>query len=68
MEDAARAVTEITGSNSGKEFVSHRDIFGTPVEDIVRIVPDMTRIKSAIGWEPKIDLNESLKKIIDKSR
>ena len=55
----------MTGSKSKKEFVPYEEAYGMPMEDMMRRVPSLERIKKAIGWEPKTNLTETLQAIID---
>ncbi len=64
IEGLADKIIEMTGSRSKKEFVSYEEAYGRPIEDMMRRVPNLERIKRAIGWEPKTSLTESLAVII----
>ncbi|RKY23559.1 MAG: nucleoside-diphosphate sugar epimerase [Planctomycetota bacterium] len=65
IEGLADKIIEMTGSKSKKEFVSYEKAYGRPIEDMMRRVPSLERIKEAIGWQPKTTLNESLRLIIE---
>src|SRR4030042_1089909 len=68
IEALADKIIEMTGSKSGKEFVSYEEAYGRPIEDMMRRVPNIERIKKTIGWEPKTNLSETLKVIIESLR
>jgi UDP-glucose 4-epimerase len=68
IEDLADKIIEMTGSKSKKQFVPYEIAFGRPIEDMMRRVPSLERIKKAIGWEPKTDLTETLQVIIDNEK
>ena len=53
----AEKVIEITGSNSKIEFQSYNDAYDKDFEDIRRRVPDLSKIKNAIHFEAKHDLD-----------
>ena len=55
----------MTSSSSKKEFLSYEDAYGKPIEDMMRRIPNVERIKDAIGWEPKTSLSEALRIIIE---
>jgi dTDP-glucose 4,6-dehydratase len=57
----AEAVIEVSGSRSEIVFQA------LPVDDPKVRQPDITRAKQLLGWEPKVGLNEGLKKTIDES-
>ena len=65
IEDLADKIIEMTGSKSKKEFVSYEKAYGRPIEDMMRRVPGLERIKETIGWEPKTGLTEMLQVIIE---
>ena len=58
----------MTGSRSKKEFVPYERAYGRPIEDMMRRVPSLERIKKTIEWEPKTNLEESLKLIIESEK
>ena len=65
IEDLADKIIEMTNSKSKKQFVSYEVAYGRPIEDMMRRVPSVERIKEAIGWEPKTSLDEALQVIIE---
>ncbi len=56
------------GSKSKKEFVPYEIAYGRPIEDMMRRVPSLDRIKEAIGWKPKTGLDQTLQVIIDSEK
>jgi len=64
IERLADKIIEMTGSKSKKEYVSYEKAYGRPIEDMMRRMPNLERIKSTIGWEPKRSLDEALQSII----
>jgi UDP-glucose 4-epimerase len=65
IEELADKIINITDSRSKKEFVPYEIAYGRPMEDMMRRVPGVERIKETIGWEPKTSLDETLKLITD---
>ena len=65
IEGLADKIIEMTGSKSKKEFISYEKAYGRPIEDMMRRVPNLKRIKETIGWEPKTSLAEVLQIIIE---
>jgi len=55
----------MTASKSTKEFVPYDVAYGRPIEDMMRRVPSIERIKKAIGWEPQTSLTETLNVVIE---
>jgi UDP-glucose 4-epimerase len=68
IEGLADKIIEMTGSKSKKEFVPYEAAYGRPMEDMMRRVPGLERIKKAVGWEPKTPLTETLKVIIESEK
>ena len=62
--DLARKIIKQTSSNSEITFVSYEDAYSMGFEDMVRRVPDISKIKSFIDWEPKLDLNDIIEDIV----
>ena len=52
----AKLVINQTNSNSTINFTNYQDAYAVGFEDMQRRVPDITKIKKFIGWEPVIDL------------
>ena len=57
--DLARKIISLTGSNSKILFLPKRD------DDPSRRAADLRKVKNLLGWEPKINLDEGLKKTIE---
>jgi UDP-glucose 4-epimerase len=65
IECLADKIIEMTGGKSKKEFVSYEVAYGRPIEDMMRRVPSLARIKKTIGWEPKTSLTDMLRITIE---
>ncbi len=61
IKELAAKVIERTKSASAIKFVPYSDAYPAGFEDMQRRVPDISKIKQAIGWEPQ----HSLDSIID---
>ena len=68
MTALADKIIEIAGSRSPRQFVPYDVAYGRPIEDMMRRVPDTTRIRNAIGWQPKTSLDQTLRTIIEHHR
>jgi UDP-glucose 4-epimerase len=44
-------------------FVPYEEAYGAGFEDMRRRVPDVSRIKALIGWEPQLSLEETLQRV-----
>jgi dTDP-glucose 4,6-dehydratase len=58
IEQIARTIVRMTGSSSR---LVYRDL---PIDDPKVRQPDITRARTKLGWEPKVDLEEGLEKTI----
>ena len=65
IEELADKIIEMTGSKSKKQFVPYEVAYGRPIEDMMRRVPNLERIKKTINWKPKTELAEALRAIIE---
>ena len=63
IKKLAELVIEVLGSESKLVFSPYNEIYGEEFEDMQRRVPDLTRIKKLINWEPKTNLKEIIKDI-----
>jgi len=65
IEALAGKIIEMTHSKSQKQFVSYEVAYGRPIEDMMRRVPSLERIKEMVGWESKTSLEEILRVITE---
>jgi len=68
IEQLADKIIALTASSSKKEFVPYEVAYGRPIEDMMRRMPDLERIKKTIGWQPKTSLTETLQVIINNEK
>ena len=61
--ELAKKVIEVTGSESKIELVPYEKAYGPGFEDMQRRVPDISKIKKMLGWDPKIGLEQIIKDI-----
>ena len=60
MMELAERVIETLGSSSKIQLVSYSDAYSPGFEDLRHRKPDLDRIRSAINFEPKLSLNETI--------
>jgi len=65
IRDLAVKVKAMTGSHSSIEFVPYRDVFDSSFEDMPRRVPDITKIRQLVGYEPQVHLDSIISRTID---
>ncbi len=68
IKQLADKVIELTDSRSVQEFVPYEVAYGRPFEDMMRRVPSTERIHRTVGWQPKTDLEQTLRFIIAEHR
>ena len=61
--ELAKKVIEITGSKSSIEKIAYETAYPEGFEDMQRRVPDISKIKQVLGWEPKINLDQIIKDV-----
>lgn len=65
INDLAGLVKEVTGSDSPIVHVSYEEAYGEDFEDMFRRVPDLSRIRAAIGYRPTKSLREIVQAVAD---
>jgi UDP-glucose 4-epimerase len=60
----ALMVKELTSSSSVVETIPYERAYEQGFEDMRRRVPDLTKIREAIGYEPKVSLKELLERVV----
>ena len=61
----AELVKAQTGSKSEIVFISYDKAYEAGFEDMPRRVPDLTKVHTLVGYEPKVQLNEIIAKVIE---
>jgi UDP-glucose 4-epimerase len=64
----ADKVKAMTGSASPIQLVPYDQAYEAGFEDMPRRVPDLTKIRAAIGYEPTVGLDEILARVIEHAR
>ncbi len=62
--DLAKLIKEKTGSPSEIVLVPYSQAYEEGFEDMPRRIPDLTKVKRLIGYEPKVDLDGILDRVI----
>lgn len=63
--DLARRVKELTNSKSEIVFVPYDEAYEEGFEDMPRRVPDIRKVKDLVGFEPRMDLDGILERVIE---
>src|SRR6188472_3603726 len=65
IADLAQKVKAMTGSASPIQMVPYDEAYETGFEDMPRRVPDISKIRSLIGYEPQLDLDQIIDSVIE---
>ena len=65
IKQLAEKVIEIAGSDSNIEYQSYSEAYDEDFEDIRRRVPDLSKIRNAINFSPKHDLQAIVRDVIN---
>jgi UDP-glucose 4-epimerase len=63
IKQLAEQVIELTGATSKITFTPYSDAYPLGFEDIQRRVPDISKVRHAIGWAPTKDLQQIISDI-----
>jgi len=63
IKQLAEQVLAVTGSISPITYTAYSDAYPAGFEDIQRRVPDISKVKNAIGWAPTKDLSQIISDI-----
>jgi UDP-glucose 4-epimerase len=66
--DLALKIKTMTGSTSEIVRIPYDQAYEAGFEDMPRRVPDISRIKALVGYEPTVQLDETLKRVIEHFR
>jgi UDP-glucose 4-epimerase len=61
----AERVRDLCGSKSPIKYIPYEQAYESGFEDMPRRVPDLTRVKGLIGYEPQHQLDAVLTQVID---
>jgi UDP-glucose 4-epimerase len=68
MKSLAERIIAESGSSSRLEFIPYDVAYEEGFEDMQRRVPDTTRARELVGFEPTVDLDEIIRLVIDEQR
>jgi UDP-glucose 4-epimerase len=60
IAELAERVRRVCNSSSRIEFVPYEEVYGNSFEDMRRRVPDLRKIRQAVGYRPEINLDQLL--------
>ena len=63
--ELAEKIKAMTHSSSELRFVPYDQAYEAGFEDMAIRVPDLSKIKTLVGYQPKVKLDEILKNVIE---
>ena len=64
IRSLASRVVELSGSTSPIRFIPYEQVYGDGFEDMARRVPDISRARALIGFDPRTELDDILRMVI----
>jgi UDP-glucose 4-epimerase len=68
IEDLALRIIDIAGSSSKIRHVSYEEAYEEGFEDMQRRVPDITRARNLVGFDPSVSLDEIIRLVVKEQR
>jgi UDP-glucose 4-epimerase len=68
IQGLALRVNELTCSAGGLEYISYEKAYGQKFDDMARRVPKLDKIRSAIEFKPRYNLNEIIRSVMEEKR
>ncbi len=65
IRELAETMLRVGGSRAGIKYVKQEEIYGSSYEDVPRRTPDITRMRTILGVEPKTSLEDGLRRTIE---
>jgi UDP-glucose 4-epimerase len=63
--ELAEQIRTLVGSTSAIEFVSYEEYYGRSFEDTRRRVPDISRSRDLLSWQPTVTLDDGLGRTLE---
>ena len=68
IRELADRVKTLSGSQSTIQYVPYDEAYEAGFEDMPRRVPDISKIRDLVGYQPKLELNDIIKTVIEHIR
>jgi UDP-glucose 4-epimerase len=68
MGDLAARIKTMTGSQSPIVRIPYDQAYEEGFEDMPRRVPDIAKIRALVGYEPTVELDEILERVVESLR
>lgn len=68
IADLAERIVHLVGSESKIKYVPYEEAYEEGFEDMQRRVPDTTRARNLVGFDPQVELNEIIRMVAEEQR
>jgi UDP-glucose 4-epimerase len=68
IRELAERVKRLTESDSTIQYVPYDEAYEAGFEDMPRRVPDISKIRALLGFQPKLDLDDIIRSVIEYTR
>ena len=68
IRELAERVKQLAGSSSSIQYVPCDQAYEAGFEDMPRRVPDISKIRTLIGFEPKLELDDIIRRVLEHAR
>jgi UDP-glucose 4-epimerase len=68
IRELAERVKALSGSQSPIQYVPYDEAYEVGFEDMPRRVPDISKIHALVGYQPKLELNDIIRTVIEHIR
>src|SRR5262249_52025977 len=68
ITELAERVIRIAGSSSTIQRIPYSEAYGEGFEDMRRRVPDLSKIRAAIGYRPRVSVDEIIERVVAHQR
>jgi UDP-glucose 4-epimerase len=68
IRELAERVKTLSGSQSTIQYVPYDEAYEAGFEDMPRRVPDISKIRDLVGYQPQLELNDIIKTVIEHIR
>lgn len=68
IRELADLVIRLAGESADKAFIPYEQAYDQPMDDPARRVPDLAKLRQAIGWQPRYGLTQTITELIRLAR
>jgi UDP-glucose 4-epimerase len=68
IRELAERVKTLSASQSSIQYIPYDEAYETGFEDMPRRVPDISKIRALVGYQPKLELDDIIKTVIEHIR